>query len=235
MIIVSSTFLFSVASADDPSNDELTDDNYDEKTRGKVIFVMFYLPYCGHSMALQPTFSELESEYFKNGTHLVQRINCEDENGRKTVKLCNYNGINAYPSIMYGNPQALKLYTGPFELNNFKTFINGMKVPCTPEYFEYCDKEQQETMMHAMSMTEEQIQLSIENEEEKIRNVTASYDLKLKEIESMYEQMMDEQKEEIEKIKRGDLALYKSVQVSGKENYEEILKSLLIKKHENGE
>lgn len=229
-------FLFSFANADEPSQEELTDDNYDEKTRGKVIFVMFYLPYCGHSMALQPTFTELESQYIKNGTHLVQRIKCEDENGRKTVKLCNYNGVNAYPTIMYGNPQALKLYKGPFLLNEFKTFIDGMKVPCTPEYFEYCDKEKQETMMHAMSMTEAEIQQSIEKEEEKIRNVTASYDLKLKDIENMYEKVMDEQAEAIEKIKSGDLALYKSVQVSGKQNYEEILKSLLLmKQKENGQ
>ena len=87
-----------------------------------------------------------------------------------------------------------------------------------------------------MSMTEEEIQQSIEKEEEKIRNVTASYDLKLKEIENMYEQMMNEQAEAIEKIKSGDLALYKSVQVSGKQNYEEILRSLLLmKQKENGQ
>jgi hypothetical protein len=90
--------------------------------------------------------------------------------------------------------------------------------------------------MRAMSMTEEEIQQSIEKEEEKMRNVTASYDLKLKEIENMYEQMMNEQAEAIEKIKSGDLALYKSVQVSGKQNYEEILRSLLLmKQKENGQ
>ena len=69
-------------------HEQLTDDNYDEKTKGKGVFVKFYLPHCGHSLALVPVWDELESAYHLNSTHLVQRISCEDEHGRKNVKLC---------------------------------------------------------------------------------------------------------------------------------------------------
>ena len=49
--------------------------------------------------------------YHKNATHLVQSVKCEDEHGRKTIRICNENGIQAYPTLMYGNPEALKFIT----------------------------------------------------------------------------------------------------------------------------
>ena len=219
----------------DHIHEQLTDVNYDEKTKGKVVFVKFYLPHCGHSLALVPVWDELESAYHLNSTHLVQRISCEDEHGRKNVKLCNYNAIKAYPTIKYGNPHDLKLYKGPYTLYAFKEFIeNSLQVPCTPEYIEFCDDDKKDTMMHAMSLTEEQLQNSIEKEEKRIQNVTAEYELKLKELENKYEAVMTEQETAIENIKSGDLAVYRSVQVSGKENYKEILKSLILQKRNAG-
>ena len=219
----------------DHIHEQLTDDNYDEKTKGKVVFVKFYLPHCGHSLALVPVWDELESAYHLNSTHLVQRISCEDEHGRKNVKLCNYNAIKAYPTIKYGNPHDLKLYKGPYTLYAFKEFIeNSLQVPCTPEYIEFCDDDKKDTMMHAMSLTEEQLQKAIEKEEKRIQNVTAEYELKLKELENKYEAVMTEQETAIENIKSGDLAVYRSVQVSGKENYKEILKSLILQKRNAG-
>ena len=81
-----------------------------------------------------------------------------------------------------------------------------------------------------MGLSEEQLQIEIEKEEKKIVDVTAEYDKKLKELENKYEEVMAAQEEAVANIKSGALAVYKSVQVSGKATYQEILKALLLKK-----
>ena len=213
------------------ADEEVTDSNFEQMTKNKVVFLKFYMPWCSHSQAIQKVWGQLEVLYHKNATHLVQSVKCEDEHGRKTIRICNENGIQAYPTLMYGNPEALKLYNGKMDLETLKHFVdNKLKLPCSPLYIEACNEIQKEKIFYAMGLTEEQLRQHVQEEENKIKDVESKFDAKLNELQKKYEETMYEQEVAIEKLKQGDLAIYKTVLRSDKESYEELLKAMMAEK-----
>ena len=58
----------------------------------------------------------------------------------------------------------------------------------------------------------------------------SKFDAKLNELQKKYEETMYEQEVAIEKLKQGDLAIYKTVLRSDKESYEELLKAMMAEK-----
>ena len=213
------------------ADEEVTDSNFKRMTKDKVVFLKFYMPWCSHSQAIQSTWNQLEVLYHKNATHLVSKVKCEDEHGRKTIRICNENGIQAYPTLMYGNPEALKLYNGKMDLHTLRSFVdNELKLPCSPLYIEACNETEKEKMFYAMGLMEEQLREHVQKEENKIKDVESKFDAKLNELQKKYEETMYEQEVAIEKLKQGDLAIYKTVLRSDKESYEELLKAMMAEK-----
>ncbi len=55
---------------------ELTDDNFDSKTKKGAWFVKFYAPWCGHCKNLAPIWEELAADLASDSAHHVAHIDC---------------------------------------------------------------------------------------------------------------------------------------------------------------
>ena len=89
-----------VAQGKEPSKDinpmgeieHLTDQDFDEKTKGKLWFVMFHAPWCGHCKQLAPTWEELARE-------VKGYINIGKVDATKESALAKRFGIDRFPIL----------------------------------------------------------------------------------------------------------------------------------------
>jgi thioredoxin domain-containing protein 5 len=74
----------------------LTADNFEAETEGKTAFVKFYAPWCGHCVALSPTWDSLASKVHGNiDDTKIGKVDCtvEQELGAKFA-------VRGYPTLI---------------------------------------------------------------------------------------------------------------------------------------
>lgn len=204
-----------VVLASDLSNyvEELTDGNFDEQTKGKVVFIKFYAPWCHHSKVLRPTWQRLTEQYIRNKTTLISQVNCDV---RGTKKLCNYNGVQGTPKLMYGQPQNLKLYKGNYEYSTLKTFVDkNLRPLCSPEFIEFCEPEEASAIQQFSTYDDQKLDEEIRAEEGEIAKINADFQTKVDEMERQHSEWTIERDSKIDAIKTGKLALLRAVKAAG--------------------
>jgi len=116
--------LIGVAAKTDFSHEHvvpLTAGNFVEKTSdGKLWFIKFYAPWCGHCKKLAPTWGDLGSYFKDNDDVVVAHIDCT---AHKDV--CQKAEVKGYPTLkIYFNGQVHKGYKGPRDEESLKKFAN---------------------------------------------------------------------------------------------------------------
>mmetsp|Transcript_6467 Transcript_6467/g.7851 ORF Transcript_6467/g.7851 Transcript_6467/m.7851 type:complete len:521 (-) Transcript_6467:90-1652(-) len=165
----------------------LTMDNVEELTSGKVTFVKFMAPWCGHCKHLKPTWDSLASSVnqLEDGgvAHvLVADVDCTSSSGRP---LCEAYGIEGFPTLKFGDfaSESLEDYDGGRELSEFKKFVEQLSPPCTPDDMDKCSLKDQAKMKEFLAFSSEKL-----NEE------IAKYEAMKKEAASTFEQGVNQLK-----------------------------------------
>lgn len=112
------------ASADGSHVASLTEDNFADKIAdGKVYFIKFFAPWCGHCKRLAPTWADL-AEYYKGSDEVaVAHVDCT---AHKNV--CSNAEVRGYPTLkVYHGGEAKEQYKGSRELSALKIFIEDQK------------------------------------------------------------------------------------------------------------
>ncbi|CAE8635692.1 unnamed protein product, partial [Polarella glacialis] len=110
---------------------ELTDENWDELTENKVVFLKFHAPWCTQCRRVeQPWASVAESV---NGGEkkdiLIGSMDCSRGGKNKCFDL----GVTSYPSFKYGHPDYLEDYTGPWEGSDLQQWAKDkLQRRCSP-------------------------------------------------------------------------------------------------------
>lgn len=78
-------------------------------------FVKFYAPWCGHCRKLAPTWKQLARHL--QGKVQVASVNCDEEG-----TLCQTQGVQGYPTLIYFSNGAVSEYKGGRKLDQLKTF-----------------------------------------------------------------------------------------------------------------
>lgn len=117
--------LFSIAStsADEftsPNVVHLTGKNYDDLIMdGKVYFVKFYAPWCGHCKRLADTWKQLGDNFKGSSKIAIAHVDCTTDRD-----VCTTADVKGYPTlkVMYKGEE-IKPYKGQREYAALKTFI----------------------------------------------------------------------------------------------------------------
>lgn len=187
---------------------ELTPDTWDDATAGKTVFVKFFAPWCGHCKRMKPAWDKLMDEYAPSDSVLVADVDCIGDG----KPLCDKVGVKGFPTIKYGNPDALEDYKGGRELETIQDFASKLQPPCNPSTLENCDSAQKAELERINGLTADEIQLAIKNVEDAARVIDDQFKAKVKDLNEQYKMF----KEEAESAKNEletelDLGLYKSV------------------------
>jgi thioredoxin domain-containing protein 5 len=100
---------------------EFTDHNHDDAigSRGKLVFIKYFAPWCGHCKNLAPTWKALAEEFKDDLTVDIATVDC-------TVykSICERIGIKGFPTLkLYENGKELETYKGPRSLDALKGFV----------------------------------------------------------------------------------------------------------------
>eukprot|EP00245_Coleochaete_scutata_P006375 TRINITY_DN20800_c0_g1_i1.p1 TRINITY_DN20800_c0_g1~~TRINITY_DN20800_c0_g1_i1.p1 ORF type:complete len:141 (-),score=31.69 TRINITY_DN20800_c0_g1_i1:317-739(-) len=98
---------------------KLTDKTFEtEVNDGKVWFIKFFAPWCGHCKRLVPTWEDLSKEFTESADVVIASVDCTVETGT-----CSKAEVRSYPTLkIYHKGEEVKKYAGARELSALKTF-----------------------------------------------------------------------------------------------------------------
>lgn len=129
LIVVASPTLVSARTEDAAGGEEeesnfvvkLTDETHDDaiKSTGKLTFIKYFAPWCGHCKRLAPVWAELAELYKDDLTVDIAVVDCTVH---KTT--CASVGVKGYPTLkLYEAGKELDTYKGARSLEALKGFI----------------------------------------------------------------------------------------------------------------
>eukprot|EP00747_Dinoflagellata_sp_TGD_P195839 gnl/TRDRNA2_/TRDRNA2_65108_c0_seq1.p1 gnl/TRDRNA2_/TRDRNA2_65108_c0~~gnl/TRDRNA2_/TRDRNA2_65108_c0_seq1.p1 ORF type:complete len:281 (-),score=80.37 gnl/TRDRNA2_/TRDRNA2_65108_c0_seq1:153-995(-) len=186
---------------------ELTPGNWDDivynspqvKENATLTFVKFYTPSCPHSRAIADEYAQL-AEHFntplhKPGAYLAQ-IAQFDCSGEEHLHFCLDNDVDTLPTVKWYHPTDTPKMGYTFQrtagkdtkntIATWKPFIEEhAKATCNVESFAFCKPEEKAFLVQARQWSPEKLQ----DEFDKINNVTKKKTQKLRDIEEGYKEV----------------------------------------------
>lgn len=132
---------------------ELTDENWQDATKGRAIWVKFCTTSCHHCKQMHIAWERLGDVFVNDPNVVIGRVNCDVEQ-----KLCERFEILGTPTLLYGNPHDLQEYGGDKDFASLNAWAKEVLVPyCSPDNIAACsesEKEQMDTWMNQLSLEE---------------------------------------------------------------------------------
>lgn len=122
--VAASTAQFSSSHVADLGN------SFDEKVGdGKLYFIKFYAPWCGHCKKLAPTWSELGQSFEKDSDVVIAHVDCT-----KAKKVCSNAKIGGYPTLkLFFDGEEQEAYRGGRDLPAMQEYIKSQKLTLLQE------------------------------------------------------------------------------------------------------
>jgi len=126
---------------------DLTLENWNEKTKGKTVFINFWSQTCHLCKAMAPAWNRLMKMFETSTTVLIAEVDCDGEG----ADLCESFGIEneGYPILKYGDSTYLEDsthlldYEGNFGYHDLLYFVGQNITPiCSPAHLDLCDADQ---------------------------------------------------------------------------------------------
>jgi len=185
-------------------------ENYDELTAGKVIFVKFFAPWCGHCKAMAASWETLAEEWAGNDSALIAEVDCADD---EAADLCEIEGVEGYPTVKYGDPAMLENYDGERSLDALSAFAKeNLKPTCSPSHLELCSDEEKATIDKIQAMSLDELDDAIDTIEDKIEEAEDDAEKAIDRLQEEYEEIMFELTERQKTLKKeNNYSLLKSI------------------------
>lgn len=98
---------------------------------------------------MKPQWDKLMEEFKGSSTAVIADVDCTAEG----KELCSKNGVRGYPTIKYGEPDALQDYKGGRDFDTLKKFADENLGPsCGPAHVDLCDEDTQKTLNKFLAM-----------------------------------------------------------------------------------
>ena len=185
---------------------EITEEEWNEKTTGKAVFVKFFAPWCGHCKKLAPTWEKLTEEN-ENEHAFIVKVDCTAENNKN---LCETAGIRGYPTLKYGDSTNLEDYTGGRDFDALKKFADALTPPCTPNNLDICSTDDRVMIESFMAWTEEELNNRMKTQEDRIENAGKVFTEGVQKLQEQFQLLTKERDEEIASAKGSGLNLMRA-------------------------
>lgn len=177
---------------------QLTTDNFDELTKGKLVFVKFYSPYCPHCKSMAGAWNKLAAHYRESpddNNVLIGSIDCTDS--PKGKGLCARFKIMGLPTLMYGDAGFggvyLEEYGGDKTFKDLKSFAAEALVPtCNPGNLDACSSDERPLVESYMAMPYRELEALIEDTEKIEEDAKTSYTVDFRKLQKKYNQGLTE-------------------------------------------
>jgi len=160
---------------------------------------------------MKPAWDQLMDEFKDSKTALVADVDCTVEES-----LCSTHGVQGYPTIKYGSPDALEDYNGGRSFDDLKTFASENLGPtCGPDNLDLCSDDQKAEIAKVMAMSQEDRDAKIAAGEKAIADAEELFNSEVEKLQKKYEQLSEE-KEATVKAAKAPLGLLKQANKAAK-------------------
>jgi len=189
----------------------LTDDNFASAVSGKIAFVKFFAPWCGHCKAMAADWGKLAEDYKDDPSKIIAEVDCTVD---ETENICESNGIEGFPTLKFGDASWMESYDGDRSYESLSQFANeNLKAGCSPVNVELCDGEKKVKMEKYMAMSTAELDDAIDALEDTFDELEDEFDKSTEVLEKSYEKLLAET-EAMKKEAKGkaDYNILKAVQ-----------------------
>jgi len=162
---------------------------------------------------MKPAWDKLSADFEGSKTALVGDVDCTAAG----KPLCDSNGVQGFPTIKYGDPNALEDYQGGRDYDALKKFADeNLKPVCGPSNLDLCDDEKKKEIEELMALSAEDLDGKITEGEGKIEAAEKLFKDELEKLQKNYEKLMKDKEATIAEVKASGLGLLKSVKAAKK-------------------
>lgn len=198
---------------------DLTPDNYDAKTAGKVLFVKMFAPWCGHCKKMKPDWDKLMGEFEGHASTLVADVDCTAEG----KPICDANGVKGFPTLKYGDPSDLQDYKGGRDYAALSKFATELKPQCSPSNLDLCDDAKKAEITRLQGLVGPELDALIAAEDKKLVEAEENFKAEVQKLQEKYQSLMAEKEATDAAVMASGLGLMKSVRaVAAKGGHDEL-------------
>ena len=162
---------------------------------------------------MKPAWDKLVADFEGSKTALVGDVDCTAAG----KPLCDSNGVQGFPTIKWGDPNALEDYQGGRDYDALKKFADeNLKPVCGPSNLDLCDDEKKKEIEELMALSAEDLDGKITEGEGKIEAAEKLFKDELEKLQKNYEKLMKDKEATIAEVKASGLGLLKSVKAAKK-------------------
>merc|ERR1712159_904540 len=103
---------------------------------------------------MKPAWDQLIQAFADSKTVLVADVDCTAAG----KEMCEEVGVRGYPTIKYGDPNALEDYQGGRDLASLKKFAKDLKPQCSPFNLDLCEGEAKTKIEELMKMKSSELE-----------------------------------------------------------------------------
>jgi len=165
---------------------------------------------------MKPAYDKLMKKWNKGDrakTSLIADVDCTAEG----KPLCEANGVQGFPTIKWGSPDALEDYKGGRDYEALKKFAKeNLKPMCSPGNIDLCDEEKKKQITDLQALPVDDLKKQIEDKKAEMKTLEETFESEVKKLQETYEQLQKDKDETIANVKKSGLGLMQAVAAAKK-------------------
>jgi len=168
---------------------------------------------------MKPAWDKLMKKYKDSKTVVIADVDCTAAG----EELCKTHGVQGYPTIKYGDPNALEDYSGGRDLDALKKFAaEELKPSCSPANIDLCDDEKKKEITDLQALPADDLDSKISEKEKEIESAEETFKSEVEKLQATYEKLSKEKDDAVKAVKDSGLGLMKAVRAGNKKKKEEL-------------
>jgi len=160
---------------------------------------------------MKPAWDKLAEKFEGHASGVVGDVDCTADG----KPLCEEHGVQGFPTIKWGSPDALEDYEGGREYDDLEKFADeNLKPVCSPANIDLCDADKKMKIEELMKMPMADLEATIEKSEAESKEAETHFDAEVAKLQERYEALEKEKTEKQAAVKASGLGLMKAVKAS---------------------
>jgi hypothetical protein len=172
---------------------------------------------------MKPDWDKLMKNWNKGDrakTSLIADVDCTSDGGKP---ICEEVGVRGYPTIKWGDANALEDYDGGRKYDDLKKFAkDNLKPVCSPANLDLCDDAKKKEIADLQALSADDLGAKIDEKKAMIKESEETFEAGVKELQATYERLQKEKDDAISEVKQSGLGLMQAVQAHAKKSKDEL-------------
>jgi len=162
---------------------------------------------------MKPAWDKLAEEFKDSKSAVIADVDCTA--GGKD--LCSTHGVRGYPSIKYGDPNALEDYKGGRDFDALKKFAEENLGPtCGPANLDLCDADKKAQIEKFSAMSAADLQAAVDEKVAAQEKLETEFKEFVEGLQKSYTDANEKKDKDVEAIKSSGLGIMKAVAAHNK-------------------